>query len=457
MPVSIWWIRRDLRLADNSALLAARQSGYPVLPVFILDDRLMTGPFNRRQRFLVNALADLRLQLQQEGSDLLIRTGRPEDVLTQLYKEMDAAHVYAERDYSTFARIRDDRVSRVIPLTLTGGLTIHPPEAVLKPDGSPYTIFTPFSRRWLTLPLASIASSVSGEFLPADRFPSSDPLPEYPPVDGFPATHEEAEKRVATFMSNGVDGYASQRDRMDLDGTSGLSPYLRFGLLSVGRLASVNHQSDKPISEGRKSWLNELIWRDFYHSILFNFPFVIHEAFQPKFRHIPWRDAPRDLQAWKDGLTGYPVVDATMRQLKVTGWMHNRARMITASFLTKDLLINWQEGERWFMDQLVDGDPAANNGGWQWAAGTGTDAAPYFRIFNPVLQGKRFDPLGAYIRRWVPELRNLPDHYIHEPWTIPPLEQASLGISIGRDYPLPIVDHSIVRERALAAYRASAG
>jgi deoxyribodipyrimidine photo-lyase len=302
-----------------------------------------------------------------------------------------------------------------------------------------------------------MAGSSSGGFLPIDRFPSSDPLPEFVPVDGFPATREEAETRATAFLSDGVDDYANHRDRMDLDGTSGLSPYLRFGMLSAGRLASAVRQQAGGIPAGARTWLNELIWRDFYHAILYHFPYVIHEAFQPKFRHIPWRNTPGDLQAWKDGLTGYPVVDAAMRQLKTTGWMHNRARMITASFLTKDLLINWQEGERWFMDQLVDGDPAANNGGWQWAAGTGTDAAPYFRIFNPVLQGKRFDPLGVYIRRWVPELRPVPDPYIHEPWKIPPLEQSALGFIIGRDYPLPIVDHSQARDRTLAAYRVSAG
>ena len=457
MPVAVWWIRRDLRLTDNFALQAARQSGYPVLPVFIMDNHLMAGPVNRRQRFLVNALNDLRAQLQQEGSDLLVRRGEPTEVLSALFKEMGAVGVYAEEDYSPYAVNRDATVSRAVPLTLTPGLTIHPPDAVLKPDGSPYTIFTPYSRKWLSLPTPFLASNASGNFLPAQQFPASGPLPDMDPVEGFTATHDEAESRLALFLSLRVDDYASHRDRMDLNGTSGLSPYLRFGLLSAARLSVLIRQQAATLPEGPRVWLNELIWRDFYQSILHHFPYVTREAFQAKFRHITWRDAPADLQAWKDGLTGYPVVDATMRQLKSTGWMHNRARMITASFLTKDLLINWQEGEHWFMDQLVDGDTAANNGGWQWAAGTGTDAAPYFRIFNPVLQGKRFDPLGAYIRRWVPELRLVPDQYIHEPWTIPPLEQVSLGLVIGRDYPSPLVDHSQVRDRTLAAYRVSAG
>jgi len=456
MPVSIWWIRRDLRLTDNHALQAARQSGYPVLPVFILDERLMAGPVNRRQRFLMAALADLREQLHREGSNLLVRKGQPEEVFQTLFKETGAVRVFAEEDFSPYARNRDGKVSRSVPLTLTAGLAIHPPDAVLKPDSSPYTIFTPYSRKWLSLPAPFLAASGAGYYLPATRFPSSDALPEFEPVEGFTATRDEAETRLGLFLSLRIDQYADYRDRMDRNGTSVLSPYIRFGLLSPGRLAAIIHQQDaSALAEGRRVWLNELIWRDFYQSILYHFPYVKREAFQPKFRHIPWRDAPRDLQAWKDGLTGYPVVDAAMRQLKSTGWMHNRARMITASFLTKDLLINWQEGERWFMEELVDGDPASNNGGWQWAAGTGTDAAPYFRIFNPILQSKRFDSHGDYIRRWVPELRNLPEKYIHEPWTIPPLEQASLSVVAGRDYPLPIVEHALVKERTLAAYRAS--
>jgi len=456
MPVAIWWIRRDLRLTDNPALQAARKSGYPVMPVFILDERLMAGPLNRRQRFLISALADLREQLHREGSSLLIREGKPDEVFLSLFKKTEVVRVFAEEDFSPYARNRDEKVSRIVPLTLTKGLTIHPPDAVMKPDGSPYTIFTPYSRKWVSLPAPFLAASVPGEFLPTNRFPASGSLPEVEPVNGSTATREEAETRLALFLSLRIDEYAEHRDRMDRNGTSGLSPYIRFGLLSPGRLTAIIRQEAADVgTEGRRVWLNELIWRDFYQSILYHFPYVKDGAFQPKFRHIPWRDAPGDLQAWKDGLTGYPAVDAAMRQLKTTGWMHNRARMITASFLTKDLLINWQEGERWFMDQLVDGDPASNNGGWQWAAGTGTDAAPYFRIFNPILQGKRFDPQGNYIRRWVPELRPVPDEYIHEPWTIPPLVQTSLGLVPGRDYPLPIVDHGQVKERTLAAYRAS--
>jgi len=244
---------------------------------------------------------------------------------------------------------------------------------------------------------------------------------------------------------------------MSISGTSALSPYLRFGMLSAKQaiLAAKNKSViNKPnkSNHGSEIWINELIWREFYQSILYHFPKVLTTAFNPKFRDIVWRKSVQDLSAWKTGMTGYPIVDAGMRQLAATGWMHNRSRMITASFLVKHLLINWQEGERWFMEMLVDGDPAANNGGWQWVAGTGTDAAPYFRIFNPILQGKKFDPQGNYVRQWVPELQNVPQKFIHSPWEMTISEQQTFGVTLGKTYPQPIVDHEFARQRVLAAY-----
>jgi len=245
---------------------------------------------------------------------------------------------------------------------------------------------------------------------------------------------------------------------MDLDGTSGLSPYLRFGMVSARQAAWAARQAEawaKNAAErqGAETWLNELIWREFYAAILYHFPYVRRMAFRQGLRNIPWRDDPAGFAAWADGRTGYPVVDAAMRQLNATGWMHNRARMIAASFFTKDLLIDWRQGERYFMQRLLDGDPASNNGGWQWTAGTGTDAAPYFRVFNPVLQGSKFDPHGAYVRRWVPELVDVPEAYIHSPWEMPADVQKQAGCWIGKDYPAPIVDHHQARQLVLAAYR----
>jgi deoxyribodipyrimidine photo-lyase len=238
-----------------------------------------------------------------------------------------------------------------------------------------------------------------------------------------------------------------------------LSPYLRFGMLSARQALAAAKQAEQMARgelarRGVETWINELIWREFYVAILFHFPFVRQEAFRPALRGIPWINDPEDFAAWSEGRTGYPVVDAAMRQLVQTGWMHNRARMITASFLTKDLLVDWRWGERYFMQHLVDGDPAANNGGWQWTAGTGTDAAPYFRVFNPILQSMKFDPNGDYIRCFVPELVNVPNEFIHHPWEMPADLQKRAGCVIGKDYPEPIVDHQLARERVLVAYKA---
>lgn len=453
MTPVLWWIRRDLRINTNSTLKSALKNGNAVIPVFILDDRLLNTPATNRERFLFSGLQELKLQLQEKGSGLVIRRGNPVAELQRLVQETGARMIFAEEDYSPFARLRDALVANELPLQLVTGLTVFHPASILKPDGSPYTVFTPYSKTWKSLPQVDLEVLSIPDNLPAVDLPRSEPIPEFTPLAGFPAGEIEASHRLEDFLQNRVANYHDDRNRMDLDGTSTLSPYLRFGMISaafvVKQIRSFNGQ------QGVQTWLNEIIWREFYQSILYHFPHVQHQAFNPKLRNIAWRDAPEDFQAWKDGRTGFPVVDAAMRQLMATGWMHNRARMITASFLTKDLLINWQEGERWFMQQLVDGDTSANNGGWQWTAGTGTDAAPYFRIFNPVLQSKKFDPNGTYIRRWVPELEAVPNEWIHEPWKMPESLQLSTGMRIDMTYPAPIVEHGIVKDRTLAAYKAN--
>jgi deoxyribodipyrimidine photo-lyase len=283
-------------------------------------------------------------------------------------------------------------------------------------------------------------------------------LPQHSSEGIFLASEAEAWQRLETFTDSIINRYAEDRNRMDLNGTSGLSPYLRFGMLSARQAAWSAREAEARAKDaasrvGAETWLNELIWREFYATILYHFPYVRRTAFRTKLRSIPWRDDSAGFTAWADGCTGYPVVDAAMRQLNATGWMHNRARMLAASFLTKDLLIDWRNGERYFMQHLIDGDPAANNGGWQWTAGTGTDAVPYFRVFNPILQGKKFDPQGAYVRRWVPELAAVPNEFIHTPWDMPIDMQAKVGCTIGKNYPAPIVNHHIARQRVLAAYR----
>jgi deoxyribodipyrimidine photo-lyase len=276
----------------------------------------------------------------------------------------------------------------------------------------------------------------------------------------FPPDEAEAHRRLMAFVDGDrppIYQYAQARDRLDVDGTSRLSPYLRFGMLSarqavVAALDAIAAAPDDKSREGAETWLSELVWREFYVHILYHFPHVRQQSFRPNLRAIPWENDEADFAAWCEGRTGYPVVDAAMRQLAESGWMHNRARMIVASFLVKDLLIDWRWGERYFMQHLVDGDPAANNGGWQWTAGTGTDAAPYFRVFNPLLQSKKHDPQGATIHRWLPELAHVPDKFLHQPWKMPLEVQREASCVIGQDYAAPIVDHAWARERALAAY-----
>lgn len=463
MPLAIWWIRRDLRLSDNAALKAALRDGFAPLPLFILDPRLLDNHFTspRRLGFLFANLRALAADLEARGAYLLVRRGDPPVVLRRVLAESGAVRIYAEEDYTPYARRRDARVARDLPLVQVLGLTVHHPTSVRKPDGSPYTVFTPFSKAWkaLPLPLAGAGTPLPTPWPSLPRL-AGDPLPEIPPPAAFPAGEAAAQARLRAFLAAAVYDYAEARNRLDRDGTSRLSPYLRFGLLSARQVVQAAQEAlaraaDPAARRSVEAFINELIWREFYHSILYHFPQVARMAFRPDYRDLPWRTAPHDLQAWQEGRTGYPIVDACMRQLRQEGWMHNRGRMIVASFLVKDLLINWQDGERWFMQNLIDGDIAANNGGWQWVAGTGTDAAPYFRLFNPVLQSRKFDPEGHFIRRYLPELAVLPTEYLHAPWQMPREVQERFGVRIGRDYPAPLVDHEMARARALAVFRRS--
>jgi len=464
--VAVLWLRRDLRLHDHPALTAALEAADAVVPVYVLDPRLLAGlrASANRTWFLLGTLHELAADLAARGAPLVVRAGRPEDVLPALAAEAGARDVFATRDVSPFARNRDRAVGESLAaagrqLHLQRGLLVAEPEEIHTDDNRPVTVFTPFSRRWAAvrrralLPapdaIPSLApGTLAGEVLPGPPAPTADPA--LLPAPGEAAARDRLARWVASAP---LSDYAEGRNRLDAEGTSRLSADLKFGTLSP---LEVLLAAEGP-GDGRRVFVAELCWREFYAHILWHFPHVVRGAYRPAFDAIPWADDPAGLAAWREGRTGYPVVDAAMRQLAASGWMHNRARMIAASFLAKDLLLDWRAGEAHFMTHLVDGDVASNNGGWQWTAGTGTDAAPYFRVFNPVSQGRKFDPAGAYVRRWVPELARVPDAFVHEPWTMPPDVQEAAGCVVGHHYPAPIVDHAAARERALAAYAAAKG
>ena len=454
---AVLWFRRDLRLHDLPALADVLAAADEVVPLFVLDEALLRGrwPAPNRVAFLLGSLRALDEGLRARGSRLHLRRGRPAQVVPAFVAECGAEAVFVSRDYSPYGRWRDEAVARAlgrVPFRECPGVLIHEPEDVLKPDGTPYTVYTPFRKRWEALPrrrLLGVPQRIpTPDGLEAGAIPTNADL-------GLPAAsatlleagEPAARQRLARFLATGLAHYAARRNDLGTPATSRLSQDLRWGLLSPLEVAARG--------EASAVFVSELVWREFFAHVLFHVPSVRREAFQERFRSIAWRNDPADIAAWQEGRTGVPIVDAALHELRATGFMHNRTRMIVASFLSKQLLVDWRIGEAHFMAHLVDGDVASNNGGWQWSAGVGTDAAPYFRVFNPVLQGERFDPDGAYVRRWLPALRRVPPPYIHQPWRMPPALQAESGCRLGIDYPLPLVDFEAARARALAAYRAA--
>jgi deoxyribodipyrimidine photo-lyase len=480
---NIHWFRRDLRLHDNPALLEALRAGDGrVVPLFILDDAILRSPRvgPARVHFLLESLAALDRALRERGSRLVVRRGAPLDVLREVARGCGADAVYFNRDYTPFARARDERVAA--GLASDGrGVRHFPDHVICEPDellsgaGKPYAVYTPYRRRWWARVEQARADLLHerrlAPFAPVPEALSDDPIPTPAElgaagVEPLPPGGEAAGlERLRAFLDlgnpDGVRDYHVQRDLMARPATSRLSAYLHLGCVATaqclrGALRALD-AADRDARPGVEGWIGELVWHDFYTQTLYHFPHVLRGAFRREYDALAWENDERLFAAWCEGRTGYPVVDAAMRQLNRESWMHNRARMIVASFLVKDLLVDWRWGERYFLQRLVDGDHAANNGGWQWIAGTGADAQPFFRIFNPVSQGRKFDPHGAYVRRYVPELARVPDRYIHAPWTMPADEQRRAGVELGDHYPAPVVDHAAQREKALAMYRGARG
>ena len=452
------WFRSDLRVADNAALAAAAAAADELVCVFVLDDRLLAGrrASARRNRFLLDSLAKLGAELAARGSQLVVRRGDPARELARLAAETRAERATWNADYGPFALRRDAAVARALERTgvrceAARDRVVFDADQVLTRAGRRFSVYGPYRRAWH----ARFAASPP-PVLRAPRLPPPIPGVErgrIPPAPRDPARlasggSAAALRRLDAFLERGVADYAWRRDLPAQRGTSRLSAHLHFGTVSprtcIAR-AREAARDDPRRRAGVAKWIDELVWREFYFAILSHFPHVLRGAQRHALDALEWSDDEAGFAAWCEGRTGFPLVDAGMRELEATGWMHNRARMVAASFLAKDLGIDWRSGEAFFMAKLVDGDPANNNGGWQWSASTGSDAQPWFRIMNPVAQGERFDPEGAYVRRWLPELRRLPGVCAHRPWESP--ERAP-------DYPPRIVDHAWARERALTRFRA---
>ncbi len=463
MTTALLWFRRDLRLTDHPALTLATRRFDRVVCVFVLDDALRSGRFSSapREAFMLGCLRALDADLRERGSGLVIRAGRPEHELVELARAVGAGAVLWTSDVGPYARARDARVTRALrdagvePLA-QGGSYVRDVARPRTQSGSPFSVFTPFYRQWL-----------AGERRRVHRAPSAlAPLPQALRKGRLPAApaggqldepHCEpgeaaARAALAAWLAGPVDGYAEAHDALGERGTSGLSPYLRWGCLSP---AECEARALRRGGAGAQAWIRQLCWRDFYAHVLLTNPDNARREHQARYRDLEWEDDGDAFDAWRAGATGYPLVDAGMRQLARTGWMHNRARLVVGSFLTKDLHLDWRLGERHFEALLLDGEPAQNNGNWQWVTSVGVDPAPYFRrLFNPVRQQQKFDPDGAYVRRWVPELRDVPDAQLAEPWRMSAAQQRERGCVIGRDYPAPIVDHAEERRRAIERYRA---
>jgi deoxyribodipyrimidine photo-lyase len=465
--INLVWLRRDLRLYDHAALAHSLKNTGVIQPIFVLDTDILarfSNPKDRRLGFIVRALCQIDAELKKRGGGLLVLHGSATKIIPKVYSALGASHIFASEDYEPTARARDAKVASAVKLHLSKDHLIFSPTEILKEDGSAYKVFTPYSKSWLSrlTPLAYAPCEINDKGRYADFAKAKDVVTAaglkvidaaecaatmlakigYEYADDALWPVENANARLKQFSAKKIKEYATARDMVAEDGTSQLSPYLRFGLVSVRE--SMREAVAAGSGAGESTWIKELIWREFYAMILYHYPDSAQWEWNEKYRGtLNWAGSDEYFAAWQQGKTGYPIIDAAMRQLLETGWMHNRARMIVASFLTKDLLVDWRKGEEHFAQYLMDYEQASNVGGWQWAASTGTDAQPWFRIFNPTLQSQKFDPRGDYIRRYVPELQNVKSDDIHEPW--------KLGMLSG--YLPPVVDHAKAREQALMMFK----
>jgi deoxyribodipyrimidine photo-lyase len=465
---AVVWFRKDLRIEDNPALAAAARCGLPVIALFIHapEEEAPWQPGEASHWWLYHALSELDEELEQVGLSLTVRRGPSFDTLHSLITNHNVRRVFWNRRYEPVVIERDTAIkSRLkgqgIEVETFNAALLYEPHEIANRSGKPFRVFTPFWKHLYARPRRAPVAVDTTALLPPDPGPESlaiDALGLMPDIpwdtEFYPRWKpglEDARDALNEFVNQRVQDYKRKRDLPGVEGTSCLSPYLHFGQIGPRQVWQAVHDAGAAEGNGGFTFLSEIAWREFAYHLLFHFPNTPEQALSEKFREFPWRPDKDYLEAWQKGMTGYPFVDAGMRQLWRTGWMHNRVRMVVASFLVKHLLQPWQEGARWFWDTLVDADLASNTMGWQWTAGCGADAAPYFRVFNPVLQGEKFDADGAYVRKYVPELAKLPDRYLHQPWEAPEQVLLQAGVKLGRDYPWPIIEHKVGRERALAA------
>lgn len=472
-PGTVVWLRRDLRLSDNPALDAAVARGGPVVLACIHapEEEGDSAPGAAARVFLHGALRAVSEAAAAKGGVLVLRRGPSVGALAGIAREARADAVFANRVRDPAFAARDEKAlaelrGEGLDARLFEDGVLFPPESVLSSSGGPFRVFTPFWRRCLSQPPPAPPSPAPRAIRAPSRPPASlqaEELGLLPSVpwdagirEAWPPGEGPAAERLSRFLDEAVGAYPDDRDRPGAEGTSRLSPYLHFGCIGARQVWSAVRSraavdAAPGVMKGADAFLRQLGWREFAHHLLAHFPHTVRAPLYPRFASIRWRVDPAGLAAWQKGETGYPMVDAGMRQLWATGWMHNRARMIAASFLAKDLLLPWTEGAAWFMDTLADADQANNTLGWQWVAGCGADASPFHRVFNPALQGMKFDPRGGYVRAWVPELADLPDRWIHRPWEAPASVLSGAGVTLGKSYPRPVVDHAAARLRALAA------